>query len=243
MALTTAQLIARACSKAKVPGYTAQGLQELNVVLGDLCQTYDLALARGLFTGTFPTTQTTVNGVIIFGGPITLPADYLRTSGSTGGEGAQKSVWWDLLGVQYPMVPCDLAEFDMQVQQAGIQSYPWLWATDMSVSPAQAWIYPPASGAYPFFCRYQKQMPDIIDTTTVPWFPNQQYLIDKVASRLMQDSDDSRALSLGQSADMTLSGYLRSRDDNLNRPRTVQLDRRNFGSNFAKLANTKTTGW
>ena len=29
------------------------------------------------------------------------------------------------------MRPCDLSEFDMQVQVANQQSFPWLWATDM----------------------------------------------------------------------------------------------------------------
>src|SRR6202041_1490136 len=112
MAATANQIIARALSKAKAPGYTAQAQLELNIILQELCQNVDLALARGLITGTFnPGATTTVNGVIIFGGPIELPADYLRTSGSTGSEGAQKSAWWVNLGVPYPMVPCDLAEF------------------------------------------------------------------------------------------------------------------------------------
>jgi len=61
-----------------------------------------------------------------------LPVDYLRVSGSSGSQGSQRSTFWYLNGVPYPMVPVDLAEFDMQVQQAGLQSYPWLWATDMS---------------------------------------------------------------------------------------------------------------
>src|SRR5215469_7713722 len=35
------------------------------------------------------------------------------------------------------MIPCDLSEFDMQVQQAGLQSYPWLWATDVENSTSR----------------------------------------------------------------------------------------------------------
>ena len=65
-------------------------------------------------------------------GPYALPLDYLRTSGSSGSEGTQKSTFWLLNGVPYPMIPCDLAEFDMQVQQVGVSAFPWLWATDMA---------------------------------------------------------------------------------------------------------------
>jgi hypothetical protein len=65
-------------------------------------------------------------------GPYLLPVDYLRLSGSSGSSGAQKSFIWWLQGVPYPVIPMDLAEFDLQVQQAGLQSFVWLSATDMS---------------------------------------------------------------------------------------------------------------
>jgi hypothetical protein len=65
-------------------------------------------------------------------GPYLLPVDYLRLSGSSGSTGAQRSFIWWLQGVSYPVIPMDLAEFDLQVQQAGLQSFVWLSATDMS---------------------------------------------------------------------------------------------------------------
>lgn len=65
-------------------------------------------------------------------GPYLLPVDYLRLSGSSGSTGSQKSFIWWLNGVPYPIIPMDLAEFDLQVQQAGLNSYVWLSATDMS---------------------------------------------------------------------------------------------------------------
>lgn len=135
MALSAAQIVTRACEIAHAPGYTVQGQQFLNAILSDLCQTYDFAVARGLFTFTF---DPQLAGSMIGGqnigasGPYPLPNDYLRTSGSSGSEGTQKSTFWLLNGVPYPMVPCDLAEFDMQVQQVGISAFPWLWATDMA---------------------------------------------------------------------------------------------------------------
>ncbi len=42
---------------------------------------------------------------------------------------------FDLDGVPYPMISCDMAEFDMMVQTAGFQSYPAIFATDMSQTP------------------------------------------------------------------------------------------------------------
>lgn len=244
MALTANQIIARALSKAKGPGYTAQAQLELNVILGELCEKYDFALARGLITGTFNPGQTTViNGVTIFGGPITLPADYLRTSGSTGSSGAQNSAYWYNLGVPYPMVPCDLAEFDMQVQQGGNQSYPWLWATDMSQAPPVAYVYPPPAGAYPYFVRYQRQMPDITNFTLVPWFPDTNYLITMLAGRMMQDTDDARADKFTADGHGILQAYIKLKDDSTNRTDTVQVDRRSFGGSSNRLRNTKQVGW
>jgi hypothetical protein len=241
-------IISRALAKAKVPAYVLQAQAELNLILSELCQNVDLSVARGLVQGTFNPGQTTVvNGVTIFGGPIALPADYLRTSGSTGSSGAQKSAYWMNLGVPYPMVPCDLAEFDMQVQQSGTQSYPWLWATDMSQAPPVAYVYPPPSGAYPFFVRYQRQMPDITDFTQVPWFPDARFLIQELTGRMMEDTDDTRSqYFLGDSENGSrgiLRRYLKLKDDSTNRTDTVQMDRRSFGSAFSRLRNTKVVGW
>lgn len=126
-------IITRACYVAKVPNYTALALEYLNAILQDLCQDHDFGAARGEFNFTFnQNLVTTGGGNIVTSGPNALPLDYLRTSGSSGSSGTQKSTIWYLQGVPYPMIPCDLAEFDIQVQQAGLQSYPWLWATDVA---------------------------------------------------------------------------------------------------------------
>ena len=123
--LTGNQIIAQALRIAKVPNYTGDAQQALNTILSDVCQNDDLALARGLFSFNFNP------GLVgAFGsGPYALPLDYLRASGSSGES--QKAFFWTLNGTPYPMRPCDLSEFDMQVQVANQQSFPWLWATDM----------------------------------------------------------------------------------------------------------------
>jgi len=264
-------------------------------------------------------------------GPYSLPVDYLRTSGSSGSTGASRSAWWTLLGVPYMMIPCDLAEFDIQVQQAGLQSYPWLWATDMSpfgiisvqdgnthsnttldgltttagfvvgqgvagpgIVPGSTiaaipgggtsvtlsaaatstgagafmfgnqplgYAYPPPSGSYPVSIRYQRLMPPLpLDVTgnltagaqaTIPWFPNTRYLLKKLAGMLMEQTDDDRApLFIGEGspqspgADAILAKYLKMKDDDTNRAKTVQLDRRRFGQGrWSDLKNTKVLGW
>jgi hypothetical protein len=80
-----------------------------------------------------PIPQPNISPSVQFGsGPYTMPLDYLRLSGSSGSHGSQRSFIWWLDGVPYPVIPVDLAEFDMQVQQTGLQSYVWLAATDMS---------------------------------------------------------------------------------------------------------------
>jgi hypothetical protein len=232
--------------QAKVPGYTAQAGQLLNSILSDLCQTYDLDVAKGTFNFNFnPGLQPTGNypNLQPGAGPYPLPADFLRMVDD-------KDAMWFLLGVPYPMIPCDLSEYDNLVQQAGLQSYPYIFATDMSASPPNLLVYPPPSGSYPCMIRYRRQMPDIATpetSATVPWFPNQQYLLTRLSGELMRISDDERAqVWLGDSevgAVGILDRYLKMKDDATNRAKTVKLDRRTFGRKFSALKNTKNIGW
>jgi hypothetical protein len=336
MAQTASQILARAMQRAKAPaGYSSQAAGELNAILQDLAEERDLAVARGFFSFIFNSQASSMLGGQNIGasGPYPLPLDYLRTSGSSGSEGTQKSTFWFINGVPYPMIPCDLSEFDMQVQQAGISSYPWLWATDMSqrviartttgtvhsnttldnildptgivagmtvqgpgvppdpydtaaqqsvnttvVSvtgtslqlsqdatltaaggvytfgyPGVGYAYPPPSGNYPVNLRYQRQMPDLATdamgnlttaaANSVPWFPHIGSLTEMLAARLMELTDDTRALPYAAHAGQMLDAYLKMKDDDTNRAKTVQLDRRRFGKQFPLLRNTKTIGW
>lgn len=252
MSLTAQQIVARACAIAKVPGWLSQGGQYLNMVLSDLCQTYDFQLARKTTTFNFNLSLVDPSGRFQLGsGPYQLPADFLRCQD-------EKSVFWTLQGVQYMMVPIDLSEMDMAVQQPGNQSYPYWFATDLSLGDETtygapgpvAFVYPAPSGAFPVTVRYFAQMPDIAtpeSSTTVPWFPNQTYLITRVAGELMKETDDSRWQAfLGEGpegAQGLLTRYMRLKDDKSNRSTTVKLDRRRFGPNFGKLKNTKNIGW
>ena len=239
----------RAClPDGAVPGLHRAGGELLNAILSDLCQTYDLDLAKGTFNFNFNpglVTTSAYPNIQAGGGPYPLPADFLRC--------VKDEVIWFLQGVPYPMIPVDLSEYDWYVQQAGNQSYPYIFATDMSQSPPVAVVWPPASGAYPCMVRYFRQMPDIATpetSATVPWFPSQRYLLKQLSGMLMEINDDDRAQTfLGDGdpdnpgAQSILRAYLKLKDDSSNRSKRVTLDRRRFNRQFSSLPNTKTVGW
>lgn len=248
MPLTAAQLVTNANQAAKTPGMASQCGQFLNMVLGDLCRTQDLELAAKTFYGNFDPGLMADMGNSIYGsGPYPLPADFLRVKD-------QLSCFWTLQGVPYILIPCDLSEFDMLVQQADTQSYPYIIATDMSIgdqndqglTTPSFYVYSPPSGNYPFTIRYFAQMADI-DTpessTDIPWFPHQGYLHKKTAAYMMGISGDNREEAWHNDADKILKEYLQSKDNRSNRATTVKLDRRRFGRAYTSLPNTKTIGW
>lgn len=249
MPLTAAQICTRAASIARVPGFTSQAGQSLNLVLQELCQDYDFDLAKTTYSFNFnPAQLNSLNQAYQ-----NLPADFLRS--------IRNESFYIINGVPYPLIDIDQAEGDMLVQQSN-QSYPIFYWTDMTLAgkvndgsavPVMLfWMTP--SGAYPMTVRYFRQMPDITTPETssaIPWFTNQNYLITRVAGELMRDADDERQtayLSYDEDrypdgAGSILRRYLRMKDDKGARAQTVQLDRRRFGRAFDRLKNTKTIGW
>lgn len=232
MSLQAQQIVALACQTAGVTGYTSQAGVLLNSILQELAQTYDFDIARG-------TIVITLNGTF---GPYNLPADYLRAD--------ENDVFYTINGVPYFPVPQDLSEFDALIQQAGIQGYPVAFATDMSQSPPTMMFWPAPSGNYPVTVRYRRQMADIATpeaSATVPWFPNTTYLLRRLTGEILLLADDDRAAAfLGDSpmgAQGILNRYLKLKDDNSNRVKTVGMDRRRFGRGGKDLPNTKLLGW
>ncbi len=321
--LTAGTIIAEALNRAKVPLYTGQALDELNSILGDLCETTSLALARGVFNFNFNPGLTTMFG----SGPYPLPLDYLRTSDSSGATGTSKSAWYLYPTPAWPqgqpiyMAPIDLAEFDLYPQFPS-QSLPSVWATDMGAPltqritavttaallvnsnagkatiglgianglsmagegvkpgttisgvvqnpdgtanftmsqpatgtnaaasvffgiPPVGYAYPAPLGSYPVTIRYQRKMPPLTSTAAIPWFPHEGYLTRALAGRMMETSDDSRAVEMLTLAKEELRGYLDLADDKTNRSQQVQLDLRNYGGGtpYSRARNTKFAGW
>jgi len=110
--------------------------------------------------------------------------------------------------------------------------------------PPVAFVYPPPIGPYPVTIRYQRKMPPIIDDAVIPWFPNEGYLIEKLASFQMPISGDSRKAAYEASAEVKLGKYLGLSDDKTNRAQTVQMDARRYGNGTGnRLRITKVAGW
>jgi hypothetical protein len=244
MSLTSAQIVALATQDAKCPGFTSQAGQFLNATLQDLCQNYDLDAALGTFVFSF--NSATGQG----SGPYNLPGDYLRTQVKDGKD----EFFYTIQGVPYPLIQITKAEYDWLVQTPGFQSYPYNYATDLSVSPAQLFVWPPASGAYPCVLRYYRLMPDIATPETsavVPWFNNTMILQRSVAGRLMGlTGDDRMEKYLGDDEDRfplgagtLLKRYLKNVEDREGAVHTVGKDRRRWGRPFDQLKNTKNIGW
>lgn len=241
MPLSAAQICTRAAQIARVPGFLTQAGDSLNVVLQELCQDFDFALARKTYTFNFNTSQLNSLGQAYQD----FPADFLRA--------IRNECFYFISGVPYPMIPLDLSEFDMLVQQSGVSNFPIFFYVSMADSPPRAFFWMPPSGAYLVTVKYFSQMPDIATpstSSTIPWFPNQNYLITRVAGELMKDSDDERAAQyLGDSdnnpggAGTILRKYLQMKDNKGDRAQTVELDRRRFGRSFDRLRNTKQIGW
>jgi hypothetical protein len=247
MPLSASQICTRACQIARAPGFISQAGDTLNYVLSELCQTYDFEIARQTFNFHFNTAQFNSLGQAYQN----LPANYLRV--------IRNESFYVIQGVPYPMIHYDMSEFDMLVQQAGLSNFPVFFTTDVSLTgvfnsptgsggalvPVMLFWMPP-SGAYPATVRYFSQMPDIANAATsvvVPWFPNQNYLINRVAGELMKDTDDERLERFLGLSDLILDKYIKMKDDREDRTAVVQLDRRRFGRAFDRLKNTKLIGW
>jgi len=257
MPLTAAQICTRACQIARVPGLLTDAGNSLNVVLQELCQDWDFEHAKKTYNFNFNTAQLNYNGQAFQN----FPTDYLRV--------IKNECWYFISGVPYPMIHLDMSEFDMLVEQSGVSNFPVFFYVDTSgnglfnsliagtpgtlgVPVAVFWM--PPSGAYAMTVRYYSQMPDISSpstSSTVPWFPNQNYLITRVAGELMKDADDERATAFlsddedryPNGAGVILRNYLKMHGDRGDRARTVSLDRRRFGRAFDRLKNTKQIGW
>lgn len=253
MPFTAAQIVQQSCAVAKVPSYLVQGGIYLNMILSELCTSYEFDVARKTAFFNFATgvTANPQSGIPPSSGPYTLPSDWLHAD--------RDDVFYNIQGVKYIMIPESLAEFNSQVQQPGLNAYPEFYAVDNGPIATQGapvmYVWPPAGGSYAVTIVYFSQMPDITTPETssvIPWFPYQLYLLRRLTGELMNLSGDDRADKflggvdpqsgfLGAGA--LLDKYLKMKDDN-QVVKTVTLDRRQFNNvSWARLQNTKTIGW
>jgi len=240
VALTAAQVVDLATQIAKCPGFTSQALELLNAVLQELLLDYDFLNIRKTFNFNFSTGASGL-GYAPGSGPNPMPVDFVRLHRGGG--------FYQIFQVPYVLIGVTQEEFDTFVQQPGLASYPYLAYVDIATSPPGLYVWPPASGSYPATVRYNPMMPDIVDTTVVPWFPNSTYLYTRVAGELMKLTNDDRQSAFlsdqagsGGSGDL-LRKYLQMKDDPETAPKQVKLDPRMFKPSIATLRNTKTIGW
>jgi hypothetical protein len=179
-------------------------------------------------------------------GPYALPTDYLRSS--------KDDVFYTILGVPYSLVAVEQSEYDALVQTPGTASYPYCYMVTFenqdTLGYPQMYVWPPSSGSYPLTVNYQAQPPDITTPETspaTPWFPDQNYLITRLAGELMKVTDDDRSSKfLGDGPDGAqgiLRRYLKLKEEGETVQKRVTLDRRFFGNGGGRLSNTKTIGW
>lgn len=240
--LTAQQLITLAAQIAQAPGFTSQAGQLLNLILQETAQSYDIAQNQSFFTITFtisPQTPTVNSSNVVAGsGPYALPSNFLRMD--------RGDFWWQLGGINYFPTPMDIAEFDALVQQPGFTTYPTAFAVDTSTVPYGLYIWPASSGAYQAFGRYRTQNTDITTPETsssVPWFPNQMFLVTRLAGEMMALTGDQRRAEFLEESKRILSRFLDMEGNNSDRAATVTLDRRKFGRKWSYLPSTKQVPW
>lgn len=169
------------------------------------------------------------------GSPTAAPADTTNLAGGLGVAGEGILPGTTILSMALPNITLS------QPATATILS-----ASVFFGIPPNGYAYPAPLGNWPVTIRYQRKMPPLVDTSQIPWFPNEGYLINKLAAYMMAFTGDSRIDAFNARAARELGQYLGLSDDKTNRSQAVQLDPRMFGQGGAggrNLKNTKTMGW
>lgn len=236
MALTAQQIVAKAVKEAKTPGYLVDGGDFLNIVLSELAQLNDFELSRQLLqinTGS-PAGVSIVNNQPFFN----LASDHLHV--------LKDGVFYYISGVPYTLIQRELSDFDQLITTQGFTSQLLYYATDDSQVPAQIYFWPPPNQSYLVNVRYARLRADIPNahtSSTVPWFPLQQYLINETAARLMTFSDDDRQSAFHAREEKRLQKWLTMQRDLESTAKRVTLDRNRFSTPWSVLPNTKQVGF
>ena len=230
MSISAAQIVADACAIAKCPGMTALGGRQLNLVLSDLVQHRNLKVNL---------VSNTINVVANSNGPFNLEADYLRTY----------ELLYYIEDQPYFLNPSNRQQFDAEPNKSTTSNYPYEWASDLSpVSTGGLgllYIYPQSNQNLSLIHRYFLKRADITSpetSSTIPWFSDQDYLVQATAMRLMRTTDDSRYTTFVQMCDKMLEIHLLTEGDEQQVVKEVKLDPRRFKVGGA-LRPTKLDPW
>lgn len=228
MAQTSQQIVTRACYIAKAPGFLVQAGQYLNIILQDLCQTYDFDFIRQLQTLSISPLANLTSGL-----PqgYAMNADHLRT----------REVFYYVGGQPFYLAQMPIERFDQLFNGPGVSNYPENYSIRTETTPYTMYFYEPPQIPLTVFVRYQPQLLDITSPETsnaVPWFTNQRYLIKRLSAYLMDETDDIRQEKFEEQAEGILSKFLQMKDDKENYAQTIKLDPLRFG-NRSSLKPTK----
>ena len=226
MPLTAAQIVTDACQIAKCPGYKAQGGRALNLTLADL------TLHRNLKVNL---SKSVISAPANSNGPFNLESNYLRTY----------DLKFTINDEPYFLTPCSLRQFDAEDLTTGASSYPYEWASDASQSPNLLYIYPQSNVPLSLTHRYFLKQSDISvpeGSAVIPWFEDQDYLIQATAARLMRITDDDRYQTYLADCEQMLLKHLMTEGDEQQVVKEVQLDPRRFKLG-GSLKATKLNPW
>jgi hypothetical protein len=205
--LTAAQIVTIACQIAKCPGYTQIAGQRLNEVLFDLAVDQNLDSIRRTVTIVLDPNQQAY----------ALPANFLRA----------REVFYNVEGAVFVVVEIDLSEYDALFTGPNNSAYPYNFAVDQATN--LMYFYPLPLVPLNVTVRYMDDTVEIANPDTsgiVPWFQKQSYLIERLAEKMMQITDDTRRLEFKATSDDNLRAYLKL--NNGNTLKTVGLDPRRF---------------
>ncbi len=220
MTISAQQIVQDAATIAKAPGFTQIAGRQLNLVLNDLCLHRDLKLNR---------VKSSIALTVGSNGPFPLTADYLRTY----------DLFYTVNNFPYFLFPMGQDQFDALFKDPSVANYPYAFATDLTnqatQTAGQLSIYPQSTTALTLTHRYMINRADIASpesSATVPWFPDQDYLVRATAARLMDITDDARRERLMKDCEDMLKTHLIMGDgDEQNVVKSVKLDPQRFHVN------------
>lgn len=216
MALTAAQIVSNALAISKCPGFTTQGGQALNLVLSDL------VLHRNLKVNCV---TASIVAAANSNGPFNLMADYLRTY----------ELFYVINDQPYFLQPSNRIQFDSEPNKSTTSNYPYEWTTDLSPQATGGvgllYIYPQSNTGVTLTHRYMIKRADMAtpeSSSSIPWFEDQDYLVQATALRMMRITDDSRYDKFEQMCEKMLLTHLLTEGDEQQVVKEVKLDPRRF---------------
>lgn len=226
--LTAQQICTLVGQIAKCPGMSSQIGQTMNTVLVSLALQQDLDLVRRQTTITLTTGSSPSS--------YALPANYLRA----------RKFFYYVDGAAFEMIAQPLETLLLQFQNASMVDYPYWFATDTNTANNLIYVYPnpvvtiTATLIY-FDSAVEISTPE--SSATIPWYPDQDFLINEIARRMMRITDDERITLFKADSDETQRRTLRLLNDPEGRAVCVRRD----PSTFRNTQNVKPTkvegGW